>query len=129
MILHSPCIQVNQLDMAVFYWYLVERDLSRVCYCTRVRTPDKSHFPRFRKRRICLNGHPVCEEKQGYFYLKFGRQVCTINSNSSQSGQIQAGGYAHPQYASDQVVVKICPRNSRKWLKWRKTKKENVFKP
>ena len=48
-------LQPDQINMTVFFWYLVKSDLSSIRYCTLT-----SHFLQGkRKTRSCLNGHPV----------------------------------------------------------------------
>ena len=47
-----------EINMAVFFWYLVKSDFSCVGYCTRVQWT--SHFLQdTRYTRPCINGHPV----------------------------------------------------------------------
>ena len=51
-------IQDDQINKAVFFWYLVKRDLSSVRYCTYTCTLDKSRFPRYQKNSAMLNWSP-----------------------------------------------------------------------
>ena len=57
-------IQGDQLDMAVFFWYQVESDVSSVhVYNSIHRT---SHLLQgTRKTRQCLTGHPVVQKWEG----------------------------------------------------------------
>ena len=51
-------VQPDQINIAMWFWYLVKRDLPSVGYCTRVhRTSHCLHVTR--KTRPCSTGHPV----------------------------------------------------------------------
>ena len=51
-------LQGDQLNMAVFFWYLVQNDLSSVCSCTRVHwSSDFLHGTR--KTRPCLTDNSL----------------------------------------------------------------------
>ena len=52
-------IQGDQLNMAVFLWYLVKSDMSSVSYCTQVHWTGHFFFKGNRNTRLCLTGHPV----------------------------------------------------------------------
>ena len=65
-------VQDNQLNIAVFFWYLAKSSLSSVCYCT----PGKLLFQETRKTRPFLTGHPVIMS------FKMGEWDSLITSNS-----------------------------------------------
>ena len=51
-------IQLDHINMAVFFWYLGKSDLSSVCYCRCVH--QTSHFLQgTRTTRPCITGYPV----------------------------------------------------------------------
>ena len=55
-------LQPDQLNMTVFFWYLVRGDLAVVRYCTpiHVRVDWTNNFLQgIRNTRPCITGHPV----------------------------------------------------------------------
>ena len=63
-------VQENPLNMAVFFYYLVQ------CTCVQKRTLDRSLFTRSQKNTACLTGHTVEAE--------------TLHASSSIRGNVNA---------------------------------------
>ena len=54
---------MNQINMAVFFWYIVKKGLVQ-CTPLYACTLDKSLFTRYQKHTAMLNhGHPVEKQK------------------------------------------------------------------
>ena len=51
-------VQGDQINMAVFLWYLIKSDVSSVRYSTRVHWTG-NFLQGIRKTQPCLSGHPV----------------------------------------------------------------------
>ena len=51
MLLAQPQVKPDQINMDVFFWYLVKTDLSSIRYCTL----DKSHFTGYKKHPAMFN--------------------------------------------------------------------------
>ena len=51
-----PLVQAHQINMAVFFWYLVKSDLSSVRYTVHWTA---SFFQGTRNTRPYITGHPV----------------------------------------------------------------------
>ena len=69
-------IQGNQLNMAVFFWYL-EKVICPVWKVLYTRSLDKSLLTRYQNKRLCLTVHLVYQERCNIAYLKRGRVFFT----------------------------------------------------
>ena len=69
---YSSDLQNNQLDMAVFFWYLVKSDWSSVRYCTSLHWTSHS-FKDTRKIRPRLTGHSVSEKLNAVIKFAIGK--------------------------------------------------------
>ena len=84
-------VQSDQINMVMFFWYLVKSDFSIVSYCKNSCTLDRPLFTRYQKQTAMLNWSPnryIAPEKLvlaakkylfGHYFILMYRLEGTIN--------------------------------------------------